>query len=46
MTTINLRDQVEWLLGRPLTKKEVETFKSLRFCGYANPYDIARKVRE
>ncbi len=44
--TITLQDKVEWLLGRPLTKKETETFKSLRFCGYTDPYTLAEKVRK
>lgn len=44
--TINIRKEVESLLGRKMTKAEERTFKSLRFCGYANPYDIERKLRQ
>lgn len=46
MTKINIQAEVETVLGRKLVKGEIATFKSLRHCGYANPYDIARKIRE
>jgi hypothetical protein len=43
---INIRKEVESLLGRKMTRAEERTFKSLRYCGYANPYDIERKLKE
>lgn len=43
---MNIRKEVEAILGRKMTATEERTFKSLRFCGYANPYDIERKLKQ
>lgn len=40
--TINIRAEVESILGRAMTRREARKFSQLRALGYANPRDIAR----
>jgi hypothetical protein len=43
--TLNIKAEVEYYMGRPLTQVETREFRQLRSCGYANPIDISNKLK-
>ena len=43
---INIKAEVEKVLGRVLVGDELKKFKRLRTLGYANPYDLATQIEE
>jgi hypothetical protein len=43
---LNIRLEVEEIIGRKLAGDELRAFQEMREIGYANPYDIADMLKE
>ena len=43
---INIRLEVEEIIGRKLEGADLRAFQEMRELGYANPYDIADMLKE
>ena len=46
MTTINIRNEVEALLGRSMNAIEDACFRDNRACGMANPHDLVGAIAD